>query len=216
MLRFADDARVTINPRTSYTPTTDPLRFLRRHFSGVVVADEVIFARNFVIDPASGEIVAALPASVDESESIVLHVPDESRDSMQLMVECRQLDANRDAACDRLLIYHGRAEGARFVAMGPIDVKWEAIETKIENFFRPSELATDEPRLCKQLNGDAHALADLVKRLSDRATIEPKAVGIDVLGLDVRTRTGLVRIEFREPLTPTNARETIEEWMRKS
>lgn len=216
MLRFADDAGVTINPGPSNKPTTDPHRFLRRHYSGVVVADEVIFARNFVIDPASGELVAALPASVDEAESIVLHVPDESSGSMQLMVECRQLDANRDSACDRFLIYHGRAEGARFVAMRPIDVKWAVFETRIEDFFRPSELAADEPRLCRQLNEDAHALAGLVKRLSDRATIEPKAVGIDVLGLDVRTRTGLVRVEFVEPLTPTNVRETIEEWIRKS
>ncbi|MBX3380734.1 MAG: hypothetical protein KF805_11625 [Phycisphaeraceae bacterium] len=199
-----------------YEPTTDPLRFLRRHYSAVITIDELIVPRNIVIDPASGELVAALPASVDDAESIVLHVPDESSGSLQMMVECRPLDANRDAACDRLLIYHGRAEGARFAAMHPIDVKWEVQETKIENFFGPSPLASEEPRLCRMLNGDPNALGALLERLSGRATMEPRAVGVDQLGLDVRTRTGLVRIEFREPLTPQTALATIEEWMRKS
>ncbi|MGH7243112.1 MAG: hypothetical protein ACREJD_06830 [Phycisphaerales bacterium] len=196
-------------------PAHDPIRFLHRHFAGVVTADDVILPRNFVIDPLSGEIVASLPPSVEEAESVVLHVPDESRTSLQLMVRCRSLDAARDASCDRLLIYHGRAEGAKFASMRPIDAKWEAREVKIENFLTANPLAAAEPRLCRLLNADAVLLATLVMKLTGRETIEPKAVGVDDVGMDVRTRTGVVRAEFADRLIPQEAVATIEAWVRK-
>jgi len=196
--------------------TTDPVRFARRHYSAIITVDEVFHRRNIVIDPVSGEFVAALPPSLEDAESVVLHVPDESRGSLQLMAECRELDANRDAACDRLLIYHGRAEGAKFVAMHPIDAKWAVARVQIENFLLSNPLATDEPKLCRLLNADTQALGALVLTLSGRSTMEPKAVGVDDVGLDIRTRTGVTRIEFATRLTPQDAYPTIESWMRKS
>lgn len=195
---------------------TDPVRFARRHYGAIITVDEVFHRRNIVIDPISGEFVAALPPALEDAESVVLHVPDESRGSLQLMAECRLLDANRDASCDRLLIYHGRAEGAKFVAMRPIDVKWALQSVQIEDFLLSNPLAKEEPRLCRLLNADARALGALVLKLSGRSTIEPKAVGVDDLGLDVRTRTGVARVEFASPLTPENVQPTIEAWMRKS
>lgn len=196
--------------------TSDPVRFARRFYSAIITVDDVIHQRNIVIDPLTGEFVAALPPSLEDAESVVLHVPDESRGSLQLMAECRTLDANRDASCDRLLIYHGRAEGAKFVAMRPIDVKWALRRLQIENFFLANPLAKEEPRLCRLLNADAGALGALVLKLSGRSTIEPKAVGVDDLGLDVRTRTGVERVEVEVPLTPESVQPTIEAWMRKS
>jgi len=196
--------------------TTDPVRFARRFYSAIITVDEVLHRRNIVIDPDTGEFVAALPPSLEDAESVVLHVPDESRESLQLMAECRSLDANRDAACDRLLIYHGRAEGAKFVAMRPIDVKWALGTVQIENFLLSNPLAKEEPRLCRLLNADTDALGALVLKLSGRSTIEPKAVGVDALGLDVRTRTGVARVEFAGPVTPQDVLPTIEAWMRKS
>jgi hypothetical protein len=196
--------------------TSDPVRFARRFYAAIITVDEIFHRRNIVIDPVSGEFVAALPPSLEDADSVVLHVPDESRGSLQLMAECRELDANRDASCDRLLIYHGRAEGAKFAAMRPIDVKWALGRVQIENFLLSSPLAKDEPRLCRLLNADTNALGALVLKLSGRSTIEPKVVGVDALGLDVRTRTGVVRVEFATPLTPQDALPTIEAWMRKS
>lgn len=201
---------------TESESTSDPVRFARRFYSAIITVDDVIHQRNIVIDPLTGEFVAALPPSLEDAESVVLHVPDESRGSLQLMAECRTLDANRDASCDRLLIYHGRAEGAKFVAMRPIDVKWALQRVQIENFLLTNPLAKEEPRLCRLLNADADALGALVLKLSGRSTIEPKAVGVDDLGLDVRTRTGVARVEFANSLTPEDAQPTIETWMRKS
>lgn len=191
----------------------EPVRFLRRHFSGTIVSDEVVLKRNFVIDPRSGEFVAALPPNVEESHSVVLHVPDESDSALQLLVECRALDAMRDGACDRLLIYHGRSEGARFMGMTPIDGKLDEKSFQIEKKFASNPLWEDEPRLCRILNADSGALGALVRSMGGRELIEPKAVGVDDMGLDVRTRTGMVRLEFEQRLVAAEAGPTIESWL---
>ncbi|MBX3390769.1 MAG: hypothetical protein KF691_15075 [Phycisphaeraceae bacterium] len=207
-----DDAMVNTEMIEASSPD-DPARFLRRHFSGTILSDEVVLRRNFVIDPRSGEIVASLPPNVEEAQSVVLHVPDEADGALQLLVECRALDAARDGACDRLLIYHGRSEGAKFVGLTPVDGKLNKKSFQIEKKFASNPLWADEPRICRVLNSDSGALRTLVKDLSGREVIEPKAVGVDDIGLDVRTRTGLVRVEFERRLACERAAATIESWL---
>lgn len=200
-------------PANDNNAREQPIRFLRRHFSATIISDEVVLKRNFVIDARSGEIVAALPPHVEDSLSVVLHVPDESDSALQLLVECRALDAMRDGSCDRLLIYHGRSEGARFIGMTPIDGKLDKKSFQIEKKFASNPLWADEPRLCRILNADTGALTRLVGSLSGREVTEPKAVGVDDMGLDVRTRTGMVRIEFERRLAVAEVSPTIESWL---
>ncbi|MBN8598505.1 MAG: hypothetical protein J0L78_12615 [Planctomycetes bacterium] len=197
-------------------PADDPVRFVRRYFGASFTVDDLPHVRNFVIDPSTGEIVASLPPSLNDAEPVVIHIPEESHSSLQIMAEMRALDPNRDASCDRLLIYHGRSEGAKIAALRPIDVKWPLGSVQIEDFFLTNPLAKDEPRICRMMNSDPGALGSLVLKLSGRSTIEPRVVGVDSMGLDVRTRTGVVRIEVPVGAAPDQAAATIETWMRKS
>lgn len=197
-------------------PADDAVRFARRFFGASFTVDDLPHVRNFVIDPSTGEIVASLPTSLNDAEPVLVHVPDEAHSSLQIMAEMRVLDPNRDASCDRLLIYHGRSEGAKFAALRPIDVKWPLGSVEIEDFFLTNPIAKEEPRLCRILNSDPEALAMLVLKLSGKRTIEPRAVGVDSMGLDVRTRTGVVRVEVAVGSASDTALATIEAWMRKS
>jgi hypothetical protein len=196
-------------------PPLDALHFLRRHVSGVLVADDAIYPRRFVLDPSSGLPVLALPLGVEEAESIVLHVPDEGEPSLQLLAELRWLDPHAPAdgaASDRFLIYHGKGEDSRLATLSIVDAKWTIGVALAEDVAVPNPVAGDEPRLCKQLNADRARLAALVLEHAGRDVAEPLAVGVDPDGMDVRTRTGLVRVEFIERATPAAVRATIEAW----
>lgn len=204
------DRVTTLRPH----PPIDALHFLRRHVSGVIIADEAIYPRRFVLDPASGTPVAALPLGVEEAESIVLHVPDEGDPSLQLLVELRWLETGGTdgAAGDRFLIYHGKGEDSRLASLTVLDAKWTMGVALVEDLIVPNPVAGDEPRLCKRLNADRARLAAIVLEHAGRDVAEPLAVGVDPDGIDIRTRTGLVRVEFIERATPAAVRATIEAW----
>ncbi len=213
---LATNRRTADNPRVTENRPDAAIRFLRRHYHATLVVDDSIFPRAFVIDPASGRPVIAAPPDLFDSHSVTLHVPDERDDALQLLVEPVPLDASRDAACDRLLIYHGRAEAAKFASLEIVDAKWRSDENIFTALRAANELHTDEPRLCRLLNSDLARFSDIVRTHAARETIEPKAVGVDPLGIDVRTRTGLVRLEFPDRLTREKAIATIESWMARA
>lgn len=195
-------------------PPIDALHFLRRQVTGVIVADEAVYPRRFVLDPASGNPVVTLPLGVEEAESIVLHVPDEGDPSLQLLAELRWLEpgGTDGAASDRFLIYHGKGEDSRFASLRIADAKWTLGVALVEDLLVPNPIAGDEPKLCKRLNADRARLADIVLEHAGRDVAEPVAVGVDPDGFDVRTRTGLVRVEFIERASPAAVRATIEAW----
>lgn len=194
---------------------TDALRFLRRHHAGVLVADEAIYPRRFVLDNAGGRPVLTLPLGVEEAESIVLHVPDEGIPSLQLLVDLEWLDPNISAhggATDRFLIHHAKAEDSRFAMLKVLDAKWTEGRAAVEEIIVANPLASIEPRLCKRLNGDRSRLGAIVREIGRREVFDPVAVGVDSDGVSVRTRTGLVRVEFDSARSPSDAEATIQAW----
>lgn len=197
---------------TDINPSTDAAHFLRRHYQAVIDMDGTIHKRNYVIDGAAGCIVVSLQSGIEESESIVMYIPDEGTNSIQLLVEGSWLDPSRDAACDRLLIYHQRAEAAKFASMRIVDAKWEDRNVEGAKISLKNDLEGVEPRLCRLLNTDRRKLEAIVHRETGRETFEARAVGVDTRGIDVRTRTGIVRCEFEAQLSRDQAIATIERW----
>ncbi len=130
-----------------------------------------------------------------------------------MLVELEWLDAARDEACDRLITYHGRAEEARFAALEVLDAKWERGEIDIESLITANPVRREEGKLCRGLNADRGRLGAMVRRRLGREVMEPTAVGVDAWGVDVRTRTGLVRLEFDSAIEPGAVGATIERWM---
>lgn len=197
---------------TATNPSTEAAHFVRRHYQTVIDIDGTIHKRNYVLDGAAGRIVVALQGGIEESESIVMYIPDEGASSIQLLVEASWLDPARDAACDRLLIYHQRAEAAKFASMRIVDAKWEDRNVEGSEISLKNELEGVEPRLCRLLNTDTSHLQATVLRETGRVTFEARAVGVDTRGIDVRTRTGIVRCEFEAQLSRDQAIATIERW----
>jgi len=197
-------------------PLTAPLRFLRRHHNGVLVADEVVYPRRFVLDSAGGKPVLTLPLGVEDAESIVLHIPDEGVPSLQLLAELEWLDPNlssHGSATDRFLIHHAKTEDSRFAMLNILDAKWTDGPVAAEDLIVPNPLASIEPRLCKQLNTDRTRLASIVRQIARREVFDPIAVGVDPDGVTVRSRTGLVRLEFETSRSATDAETTIQAWI---
>lgn len=193
-----------------------PLRFLRRHHNGVLVADEAVYPRRFVLDSACGKPVLTLPVGVEDAESIVLHIPDEGVPSLQLLAELEWLDPNlssHGSATDRLLIHHVKPEDSRFVMLNILDAKWTDGPVAADDLIVPNPLASIEPRLCKHLNTDRTRLISIVRQIARREVFDPIAVGVDPDGVTVRSRTGLVRVEFEASRSATDAEATIQAWI---
>lgn len=191
-----------------------PRRYLRSHYAGVVLVGETVFRRRFVVDPASGKVVLALSAAAGEAESVVFHVPDEHADGLHILVEPRVLPEG--ALSDRLLVYHGRAEGTQFAMLEPLDAKWRGQGLELEQVLAPNPLVKDEPKLCRLINTTPDGPARLLRLLGARETHEPLVVGIDPWGLDVRSRVGMTRVEFREQMPVDQVFATIEGWLRST
>jgi hypothetical protein len=55
--------------------------------------------------------------------------------------------------------------------------------------------------LCIQLNGDIAEIVSACKQIANVEVETPVVVGVDQLGVDVRARFGIVRLESDAPLT---------------
>lgn len=187
-------------PPTSDSPgTPDALRHLRSHAAGALHFDDLILKRAVALDPSTGDPVTPVPPAVLAAEHVVLHLPEESDDALQLLVHPIELNPDTDAACDRWRIYHGQ----------PRDPRWARLEIQsgrlgpavfdADDLRRPNPLRDAEPRLCSLLNADQAALSALCVRETRVTPTDPRAVGVDPDGLDIRARFGIIRIDLDPP-----------------
>lgn len=194
-----------------------PGRYLRAHSGGVLRAGDLPIIAKYVLDPATGCPVVPLaadgPDAIDESmaDSLPFLIPDEGEGGLQLLCSVADLDPRTHESPDRHLIYHGPSHQRRWALLR---VESARIANRVfdpQLLIAPNPLRSAEPGLCKLANGrKEHLLAlarDRIGRSLDRAVM----VGIDPLGLDVRTNFGIGRIEFTAPMTtPAAAHEAVE------
>ncbi|TVQ63372.1 MAG: hypothetical protein EA378_01940 [Phycisphaerales bacterium] len=185
----------------------EALRHLRQARVGTLFADEAIFAVAFVADGATGRLVFPVaPQALDASQH-VLHVPEESDDSMQLLLTVHPIDRESHEACDRHLAYHGSPRASAWVAASIDSAKWAGLVFDGLALNIPNALREAEPKLVKRANADRDALRGACARRAGVEPAEPLCVGVDPDGLDVRARFGIVRVAFDEP---TETREAAE------
>ncbi len=186
-------------------------RTLRRHARCVALADSTPIQCRFVIDGHTGELViGAEPAVLDASE-LVLCLPDDTFDAeATLLVEHRPADEDRWT--DRHLAYHPDARPARWARARVDAIKLRSGEVVDgERLGLVNPLADVEPELCKRLNADPDALRALCGLMAGVEPEAPVGVGVDRLGVDVRARFGIVRIDLPAPCEdPDEARRVIE------
>lgn len=177
----------------------DAARVVRRHTRGVALADGVPFDCRFVVDGTSGELVLGAEQGVLDAGELVLCLPDESFDAdATLLVHHRPADEDRWT--DRHLAYHPDARPPRWAraAVDSVKLRSGAVVAG-DRLGLPNPLIGAEPSLCKRLNADRAALRTLCRLLAGVEPEDPVAVGVDRLGIDVRARFGVVRVELPAP-----------------
>lgn len=141
-----------------------------------------------------------VPTWIPMPESHVLFVPEESDEALQLLVDAEPADPDRDEACDRWRIYHGEARWPRWMVMAIDSAKLADAVIDGSALMKPNPLRDVEPGICGVANGRLDALRELCRQLIGVAPVEPRLVGVDPLGMDVRARFGVVRLVLEHPV----------------
>ncbi len=204
-----------LSPRTIPAMTPDskpasplpPAQVLRAHTTGMLLSDGGATQIRYVIDPVTGEPVISLgPENVDGAEW-VLCIPEEADTALRIAATPIVLDPTKDPACDRWIGYHGTPEQFFY----RLFTSWARLG--VEVFDGPearaiSKLGRAEVALVRKLN--ASALVQLGFPAGSRT------VGVDELGVDIRTPRGVERLPFETPATTSDeAAERVDSLLRK-
>ncbi|MAY74534.1 MAG: hypothetical protein CMJ31_07495 [Phycisphaerae bacterium] len=172
------------------------VRKLRRYRTADVVADGTPTPVKLIIDGRDGSFVFPTDRSAFEASELVLWLPAERFDAIQMLVQTEEIEDPYDEAKDRYLAYHGEHETARWARCVAETIRfgarvWSSDEAPLHNQIRGVE-----PRLCKLLNADRDRLAQLCDDMVNVRPPSPLAVGVDEDGLDVRASIGIIRLEL--------------------
>jgi hypothetical protein len=193
-------------------PTHDEAaRTLRRHTRCLVLADGTPMDCRFIVDGTTGELVlGAEPALLDAGE-LVLGLPDDSFEA-EATVLLHHRPAHDDRWTDRHLAYHPESRATRWIRAKIDSVKLRSGEVVPgERLGLVNPLTEVEPELCKRLNADRDALRTLCRLMTGTEPEQPVGVGVDRLGVDVRARFGIIRLDLPAPCQdPDEARRVID------
>lgn len=190
---------------------------LRRDYHGLLRVGEVLHQVRFVIDPATGDPVTVVPVHAVEqggdAAAVTLHVPDDGPLAVHVLGHLEPLDPDRDAVCDRYLIYHGPPSGRenkpRWARLLVDSIKQERTVIDRDEFAVGNPLAPREPAFCKAMNQDRDRIARICGRATGTTPESPLVVGVDPMGIDVRARLGVMRVEFPAVCTSIEAVEQV-------
>lgn len=182
--------------------------------AGVIETDGAPARSKFVVDGRDGRLVLTVGRSTPDDAEHVLWLPDDRFDALQLLLELHPLEDPRGVLADRYESYHGPAGPARLVHARVLQGRDPEGVYDAEELTAPNPLHTIEPRLCARLNRSTEDLRVLAARDVRLRLEQPVAVGVDDLGADLRTRVGIVRLEWPTPLTdPASAEAVISAWL---
>lgn len=191
------------------------LQEFRRWRRGALLADGRPTQVKFVTDPATGAVIAPVERGVMTAEELVLFVPDEGDESLQLLLGALPNAVGEDLV-DRWRIHHGDPP-ASVATPDPTGREstpslWGAFEIEGarlggelidgDALMAPNALRMVEPKMCKRLNADRRLLWRICKMKTgvdlptDVGGGGPVCVGVDTGGLHVRGKMGVLRVEF--------------------
>ena len=176
---------------------TEARAFIRANLAGAIAFDGEVVPLKVVVAP-DGALVAPVMVAMLRAFDVVVFLPEESDEAMQLQVTLEEIEDKGEhaALCDRWRIYHGEPE----------DVRWARISIDAAKFggrmfdglalMAPNTLAEAEPGICRKVNAE---MRELLKkaclRVAEVEIEDPRLVGVDPLGFDVRGRFDIVRLD---------------------
>lgn len=172
--------------------------FLRGNATATFHFDERVEQIRYVIG-SDGNLLAPLPAVAGEADQTIVYIPREEQDAMEIMVtlDAPELDS---PDTDRWMIYHGKPlPGMLTTRMFIEAAKFHMYVVDGDKIRQVNPLASIEPRLCKEVNqSHRDALRELCRIMNNVDVKDPRLVGVDPWGLDVRAAFGIVRLPFHE------------------
>lgn len=183
--------------------------FLRANDRGDLRFDEHLRPVRYAIAP-DGRLILSVMVAMLEAVDCVLNVPALGEDAMELHLSLEAFEEHgpRGGLADRWRIYHGEPEDVRW-ATGAIETaRYGGLVIDGEALMIANPLAPDEPRLIRAINGRApESLRGLARRMRGVEIENPRAVGIDPGGIDLRARFGIVRLPLPRPMPNAAAAE---------
>ena len=185
------------------------LRTLASHHASVVLADGTPTPVRILLARARPMLVASVHPTVVDAAELVVFIPEETNDAMQLLVSARELDHADMSQQDRYLAYHSRAESSNWIAADIDACRWEGEVFDQDDLAAamngPGRMLADEPALLRNVNGDASIGIALATQAGLRDVEHAVVVGGDPWGVDVRAGTHLRRVEFESPVHDADA-----------
>lgn len=176
--------------------------FLRAHLAGLIGFDGEFVRVRTVVAP-DGALVAPVMVAMLRAFDVVLFVPDEGEDSMQLQLTLEEIhDRGEHAAlCDRWRIYHGEPEDVRWARISIDAAKFRGRMIDGLALMEPNPLAGSEAAICREVNSSMRdALRAAVAAAAGLDVEDPRLVGVDPLGFDVRGRFDVLRLTADPPI----------------
>lgn len=174
----------------------DAKRYLASYREGVLAFDGQQIPVKFVSDHADGRLVMSAPAAVFFAHEHVLWVPEETLDSMQLLVSAEEV--GESGATDRWQAYHGDPEHVRWAACWIDSVRLGGWVFDGDAMSGPNPLAGVESSVVREVNADREGLRRMCEAKLGMAVESPLCVGLVPEGLHVRARFGVVLVAFDE------------------
>lgn len=178
---------------------------IRSERHATLVCDDTPHELKTVIDNPSGDLVFPVHSSVFDSGETVLWLPEERRDAMQVLVELVEVDGSNAESADRWRIYHGDPDETCWAHAKLLAVRFGSLIADGSDLDLSNPLAKDEPSICKHFNKDPGELGLIAAQLDPRSSGDGLLVGVDPLGIDIRTRFDIVRVPFGDAVTDGEA-----------
>jgi hypothetical protein len=180
--------------------------FLRANLRGAIGFDGEFVPIKVVVAP-DGALVAPVMVAMLRSVDVVLFLPEEGDDAMQLQVTLEEIqDAGETAAlCDRWRIYHGEPEDVRWARFSIDAAKFRDMMFDGLALMEANPLAAAEARICRRVNSELRdALRKACLAVAKVEVEDPRLVGVDPLGFDVRGRFDVIRLPADPPIVDEN------------
>lgn len=157
---------------------------------------------KFVFDASTGKLVMPVEtgfahAGSGEAVEMVLFAPAEQDWDIHVSLAPSVIPRPESEECvDRWGAYHGSTSNTAWVRCSVTAGKSESGVFDQEHLEVPNPLGRAEYALIRRANTDPRALSAACKSFAGTLVADPLCVGVDPLGVDVRARFGIVRIEF--------------------
>jgi hypothetical protein len=189
------------------------LGFLRGHTTADLRFDEHLRPIKYVVG-SDGRIASPVMAAMLETVDTVIFIPEYREENMmevQVTLERFNEEQRGGEIADRWRIYHGDPEDIYWAFLNIDAVRYAEHVIDGEALMTANALAADEPRICKHMNAEhVNDLRLLCHYFAHVEIEQPKMVGIDPMGIDVRGRFDVVRVKAAEPFkSAEHAREVL-------